>query len=170
MPQSRPTLHSVCGKAASGKSTLAAGLGKEPHTVVISEDDWLAALFAGEMTALQDYVRCSARLQAAMGPHISALLRSGVSVVLDFQANTGARRQWLHSLAQAADAAHTLHFLDVPDELCLARLRARNAGGSHPFTLSEEQFHQLSKHFAVPAPEEGISIVTYPPGTAGSPE
>jgi predicted kinase len=168
MPQSLPTLHSVCGKAASGKSTLTAELGKQAHTVVISEDDWLAALYGDEMTSLQDYVRCSARLQAAMGPHVSAVLRSGVSVVLDFQANTLARRQWLHSLAQAADAAHKLHFLDVPDYICLARLRVRNASGSHPFTLSDEQFHQLSKHFAAPTPEEGISFVTYPPQPAGS--
>lgn len=170
MPQSLPTLHSVCGKAASGKSTLTAELGKEPHTVVISEDDWLAALYSDELATLQDYVRCSARLQAAMAPHVSALLKSGVSVVLDFQANTVARRQWMNRLALAAGAAHRLHYLDVPDETCLARLRARNTGGSHPFTLSDEQFHQLSRHFAAPTPEEGISIVTYPPGDTGAPE
>jgi len=45
----KPTLHLLCGKIASGKSTLSAQLGALPGSVIISEDDWLATLYANEM-------------------------------------------------------------------------------------------------------------------------
>ena len=57
-------LHMLCGKAAAGKSTLAAQLGQNPNTVVIAEDDWLAALFARELDRLSDYTRCMGKLRA----------------------------------------------------------------------------------------------------------
>ena len=85
---SRATLHMLCGKIAAGKSTLTAELTRAPSTVVISEDFWLSRLFGAEMKDVTDYVRCSRRLREAVGPHIRDLLRIGVSVVLDFPANT----------------------------------------------------------------------------------
>ena len=39
-----PTLHMLCGKIASGKSTLAAELGRVEGTVILVEDAWLHAL------------------------------------------------------------------------------------------------------------------------------
>ncbi len=158
-----PTLHLLCGKAASGKSTLTAKLGQAEQTVTIAEDDWLSPLFGDELRTLSDYARCSTKLRAVMGPHVSALLKAGLSVVLDFPANTRANRAWMLGLAEAADVAHQLHYLDVPDEICKARLRARNKSGNHPFTLSDEQFDALSSHFVAPTEEEGLVIVRYQP-------
>jgi predicted kinase len=83
----------LCGKIAAGKSTLADRLAEAPATVLIREDHWNACLFKDKMRTVEDYVRCSRRLRAAMGPHVVALLKAGLSVVLDFQANTVATRQ-----------------------------------------------------------------------------
>ncbi|MEL7012438.1 MAG: ATP-binding protein [Pseudomonadota bacterium] len=148
------TLHLIYGKIASGKSTLAAKLGQEPATIVISEDAWLATLFAGEMTTLNDYVRCMAKLREVMAPHIVSLLQSGLSVVLDFQANTVDSRNWMRRVFEQANAPHILHVLDVPDAVCLKRLETRNAQGDHPFTISAEQFHHISRHVVPPSPAE----------------
>jgi len=161
MPPASPTLHMICGKVASGKSTLCAELGRSPNTVTIAEDDWLAALFGDEMSSLSDYVRCAAKLRAIMGPHVTALLTAGLSVVLDFQANTVESRAWMRGIAESANAAHMLHFLDIPDATCKARLKARNASGEHPFSVTDEQFEQLSKHFVVPSDAEGLTIVRH---------
>ena len=161
MTQTSPKLHLVCGKAASGKSTLTNKLGQAAGTVVIAEDDWLAALYGDEMSSLSDYVRCSAKLRDIMGPHVVSLLKAGLSVVLDFPANTIATRAWMRCIAEGANAVDQLHYLDVPDEVCKARLRARNAGGEHPFRVTDEQFDRLSSHFAVPTPEEGFNIVLH---------
>src|SRR6266516_2744423 len=109
------TLFLFCGKAAAGKSTLARRLATRPTTLLISEDHWTSNLFADELRTIDDYGRLSARLRAAMAPHVVAILRLGISVVLDFQANTGRVRSWMRSLIDEAGVAHELHFLDVPD-------------------------------------------------------
>lgn len=161
MSRNSPTLHMVCGKIASGKSTLTAELGRATATVVISEDEWLKTLFANEMTSLGDYVRCMKKLRQVMAPHVVCLLKAGVSVVLDFQANTVESRNWMRQIFEDGGASHVLHVLDVPDEICLKRLRDRNAQGDHPFAVTEEQFHRVSSHFVAPAPEEEFNVVSH---------
>jgi predicted kinase len=161
MGQSPAILHMMCGKIASGKSTLSAQLAREGAAVVIAEDAWLDVLFADQMQSISDYVRCAAKLREVIGPHVVSLLTAGVSVVLDFQANTVQSRDWMRGLLEQSGAADRLHVLDVPDAVCLARLRARNAQGDHPFAATEEQFWHLSKHFAWPSADEGFEIVVH---------
>ena len=161
MSPTSPTLHLLCGKIASGKSTLTAKLGGVDGTVVIAEDDWLNVLYSHEMPSISDYARCTSQLRRIMGPHIASLLNAGVSVVLDFPANTIETRNWMRGILEQTNAAHRLHVLDVPDEVCLARLHARNAHGDHPFAATEEQFRQFSRHFLAPSPDEGFDIVLH---------
>jgi predicted kinase len=152
------------GKIASSKSTVAATLSAEPGTVRFSKDDWLAALFGPEMVTVADFVRCSARLRAAMGPHVAALLESGLSVVLDFQANTVEARVWMRGILDGTEATHRLHVMTTPDETCLARLRARNSADDHPFAATEAQFHRVSVHFEAPTEAEGFDVVMHGAG------
>ncbi|MFY3625936.1 AAA family ATPase [Achromobacter xylosoxidans] len=160
-PSSTPMLHFLCGKIGAGKSTLAARLASRPDTLLISEDAWLAALYPGEILSVADYGRCAGRLRDAMGGHIAAVVAAGLSVVLDFPANTRASRAWLWQVAQAAGCRHQLHFLDLPDEVCKARLRARNASGTHPFTTSEAQYDAITAYFVAPQDDEGFHIVRH---------
>lgn len=161
MPPKPPSLHILCGKIASGKSTLSARLEAQTGTVLVAEDAWLNALFADELKSLDDYVRCSAKLRDVMGPHVVALLDAGVSVVLDFAANTRGQRRWFKDIAETSGVSPILHFLDVPDDVCLARLRARNASGDHPFALTDAQFHEFTSYFTPPAADEGLTIVRH---------
>lgn len=159
----RPTLHLVCGRIAAGKSTLATTLGGRGGTVVIREDEWLSRLYGEQMNSIQDYVRCTALLRGVVGPHVAALLNAGLSVVLDFQANTVEARSWMRGILDETNAAHVFHLLDVPEEVCLARLKARNEAGEHPFAVTEAQFRQISRHFVPPRPEEGFDVRVYRP-------
>ncbi|MCZ4274129.1 AAA family ATPase [Maritalea porphyrae] len=161
MSSTIPTLHLLCGKIASGKSTLTAELGRTAGTVVIAEDDWLNGLYSEEMSSMSDYMRCMSKFRKVMAPHVVSLLNEGISVVLDFQANTIASRDWMRSILERTKAAHKLHVLDVADEVCIARLHARNAQGDHPFAATEEQFRKISEHFVAPSPEEGFNIVLH---------
>ena len=161
------TLHMVCGKIGSGKSTLARQLAAGPGTVLVSEDSWLAGLYPGEMQSVADYVRCSARLKGLMGAHVQALLSTGVSVVLDFPANTVAQRSWMRGLIQRSGAAHRLHLLDVPEQVCRTRLRLRNGAGTHPFATSDTQFDLISRHFVPPSPTEGFDLLRHAGGPPG---
>ncbi len=155
------TLHLLCGHIAAGKSTLARTLADAPNTVLLSEDWWLARLYGDEIASITDYLRCSARLREAVGPHVVALLAGGVSVVLDFPANTPALRAWMRALIAESGAAHRLHHLDVPPDVCKARLRARNAGGAHEFAASDAEFDRIARHVVPPADAEGFTVIVH---------
>ncbi len=96
-----------------------------------------------------------------MTPHLVALLNAGVSVVLDFPANTRANRDWMRSVIEASSADHRLHYLDVPDALCKSRLHARNQGGEHAFDATDEQFALITRYFEPPQEEEGFHLVRH---------
>lgn len=91
--QSSVTLHFLCGKIASGKSTLAQQLVRGQQAVLLSEDTWLAALYPGQITQLADYIEKSSLLKSALELHLVTLLRQGVTLVLDFPANTPVQRR-----------------------------------------------------------------------------
>lgn len=162
MADPAPTLHLLCGKIAAGKSTLARRLAASAGTVLISEDRWLSRLYPGEIAALDDYVRCSGRLREVMGEHVVALLRAGLSVVLDFPANTLGQRRWMLGLIEAAGAEHVLHYLDLPDAVCKQRLTARNREGAHDFAAGEAEFDMITSHFVPPSADEGFVILRQP--------
>jgi predicted kinase len=151
----------LCGKIGAGKSTLAKALAAREATVLISEDAWLAALFGDRMETGADYVHHAAKLRTILAPHVANLLSAGVSVVLDFPANTVDQRAWMRDLVTETGVDHALHVLDVADDVCLARLHARNAAGEHPFKVTDALFHAFSKAFAPPTLDEGFTIVTH---------
>jgi predicted kinase len=156
-----PTLYLLCGKIAAGKSTLARRLAARPATLLISEDHWTSSLFSGELKTIEDYGRCSARLRAAMAPHLVDILRQGLSIVLDFPANTVSNRNWMRSLIAQAGVAHELHLLDIPDTVCKRRLRERNTGGIHPFQVTEADYDLFTSYFVPPGPGEGFNVVIH---------
>jgi predicted kinase len=158
-----PTLYLLCGKIGAGKSTLASRLAVRPATLLISEDHWTSKLFAGDLKTINDYVRLSARLRAAMGPHVVDILQRGLSVVLDFPANTVTQRDWMRSLIAQAKVGHELHLLDVPDATCKQRLEVRNASGSHPFQVSDADYDLFTSYFVPPAPGEGFNVIVHGP-------
>ena len=158
-----PTLHLLCGKIASGKSTLAKTLATEHAAIVLSEDQWLASLYPGQIQSIADYLRCAQRVCGVLEPLVIDLLACGVNVVLDFPANTLANRQWLLGLAQAAKVPHCLHYLALDDATCRARLHARNARGEHDFAATDAEFDLITRHFSVPSEEEGLVIEVHRP-------
>ncbi len=160
----RPTtLYLICGKIAAGKSTLARQLAAQPATLLVTMDHWMSILFPTENKTIEDFARLSARLRAAMGPHVVDILREDVSVVLDFPANTEKWRSWMRSLITEANVAHELHVLDVPDAICKARLRKRNESGEHQYQVAEATFDLFMSYFAPPAPDEGFNVIIHTP-------
>ncbi|MGC5703017.1 ATP-binding protein [Pseudomonas sp. NFXW11] len=160
-PPSSAMLHLLCGKIASGKSTLAQQLAQAPGTLLICEDQWLAQLYPDLIHSLADYLLHAQRLKNALQPLVIATLRAGTSLVLDFPANTPAQRSWLRALADQAGVAHQLHVLNADEDTCRARLRQRNALGEHPFNTSEEQFELICRYFEMPRAEEGLELIEH---------
>lgn len=159
-----PTLHFICGKLASGKTTLARRIANETGAIIICEDEWLTRLFTGQIKTFRDYLDCSRRLRGLLGGHVQALLRSGVSVAFDFAGNTPQERQWVRSLFDGAGAAHRLHYLSASDDVCKAQLRHRNETrpeGLYWASTTEAEFDEITRYFVAPDPAEGFEVVGY---------
>lgn len=158
-----PTLHFFCGKMAAGKSTLAQTITEETNAILMSEDAWLSTLYPEDINDFNDYLNYSPRLKTIVLPHVQALLRQGVSVVLDFPANTPSQRTWFRKIFEPVDANHLLHFVDVSDERCKQQLRKRSQGKPKgaAFTTDAE-FDAVTKYFRPPTAEENFNLQTYP--------
>jgi predicted kinase len=152
----------LCGKLAAGKSTLARNLAVRENAVLLVQDDFLDALFPGEITDIPGFVKFSSRLKNALTPHVCALLSKGISVVLDFPGNTKPQRAWFRELIERANVEHELHFVDASDALCKSQLRERSAGlavGS-PWTRDSD-FEAVTAYFQPPSEEEKFNVVRH---------
>jgi len=157
------TLHFICGKAGSGKTTLARELGRTLPAVVICEDEWIDTL-GFEIRSLADFVKASSKWRNLMGPLASELLRLGVSLVFDFAGNTVRSREWVRTVFEAADADHVLHVIEATDARCLANIHRRNREkppGVYWGHVTGETFHRVTAYFAPPQPEEGFRILAH---------
>jgi predicted kinase len=160
-----PTLHFLCGKMAAGKTTLARQLSSDCNAVLVCEDIWLEGLYPEEITDFDSYLKYAARLKSVVSPHVEALLKHGISVVLDYPANTLRARAWVRAIFEAAQADHLLHFVDTPNERCLEQLEKRNQekpAGS--IEMSAEQFECITSLFVAPQEHEGFNVRVYRDG------
>jgi predicted kinase len=141
---------------------LREGLARVKNAVLLIQDEFLDALYPGEIRSIQDFVKYSARVRDALSPHIRDLLSRGVSVVLDFPGNTRAQRQWFRELFNGANVEHELHFIDAPDDLCKRQLRRRSEAlpiGSAWTTDAE--FDAITAHFQAPADDEKFNVIRH---------
>lgn len=160
MPQA--TLHFLCGKMAAGKSTLSRALAKKEDAVLLCEDAWLEQLYPVEIVDISSYLKYSKRLREVVSGHVQSILSRGISVVLDFPANTVEQRRWFRTIFEGSNADHVLHFIDASDDLCKVQLKKRNKEESGNVTLSSEDvFDAITKYFQPPRKGEGFKMVTY---------
>jgi predicted kinase len=152
----------LCGKMAAGKSTLARNLAIRENAVLLVQDDFLDALFPGEITDIQAFVQCYSRLKNALTPHVCALLSKGISVLLDFAAATKVQRVWFRELIESTNAAHELHFVDVSDALCKSQLRDRSKGlpAGTPWT-TDADFEAINAYFEPPSEDEKFNVIRH---------
>jgi predicted kinase len=152
----------LCGKMAAGKTTLAKELARDCQAILLVQDEFLTHLYPVEISDIPTFVKYSTRLRESLEGHIHALLSRGISVVLDFPANTTTQRLWFRRLFERAGVEHELHFINVPDGLCKDQLKQRSASlpvGS-PFTTDAE-FDALTSYFRPPARDEGFNVIEH---------
>jgi predicted kinase len=157
------TLIVFCGKMAAGKSTLARELAAREDAVLLIQDEFLAALFPGEIADVPAFLARFARLQAALAPHIRRLLAKGLSVVLDFAGNTRSQRAWFRELVDGTGARLELHYIDASDALCKRQLKQRSAHlPAGTAWTSEAEFDAITAYFQPPADDEAFTVIRHP--------
>lgn len=148
-----------CGKMGSGKSTQAIALADEYDAILLSEDEWLAAVYPEEIKVFADYLKYSARLKPLLKKHVQNLLNSGISVVMDFPGNTPNQRAWFKEIFSEDKIPHKLYYLEASDELCLKQIEQRRKINPNSANFDTEKvFHQVNSYFQPPTEQEGFNI------------
>ena len=153
------TLYFFCGKMGAGKSTYAKKMSNELNAVLLSEDDWLSAIYPEEIKNFDDYIKYSSRLKPLLKEHVRRILNSGVSVVMDFPGNTEKQRAWIKNIFSDDNIPHKLIYLKAEDRLCLKRLEQRRKSSPQRAQFDTEKvFHQVTGYFQAPANDEGFNV------------
>lgn len=156
------TLYFFCGKMASGKSTLAAKLASDKDALMLSEDQILSELYPHEISDLSSYVDRARRVAVTFKPVVEAMLRSGLSVVMDFPANTPGQRAWFRSLLESTGAGHELHHIICDDSRCKRQLaqRARD-NPQRRSTDTVEMFEAINKYYQPVKDDEQFVVIVH---------
>lgn len=153
------TLYFFCGKMGAGKSTHAKKRVAECNGVLLSEDEWLASLYPGQITSFDDYITYSSRMKPLVKELVKQMLTAGSSVVMDFPANTIRQRRWFLTLAEEVSAEHEMIYLDVSDDQCLQQIaKRREEQPERAIFDTEAVFHQVTQYFEEPTAAEALTI------------
>lgn len=155
-------LHLIYGLAGAGKTTVAKQLANQTGAIRFTLDEWMLRLFPELTFGHPDYPERAAVLRELFWELAAPALRSGLDVVLDWNAWSRQRRAWAVTRARTVDAEVLLHRLStsIDDATLAAERRARDpdalahridrAGIEHLATLLEE-----------PDPGEGLIIIEH---------
>ncbi len=153
---SQGTLTFFCGKMGAGKTTKSQELARRSGSILLSEDDWLTAIYPEEINNFNDYVKYSSRLKPLLKTHVQSILNSGISVVLDFPGNTKQQRAWFKEIFSENSNPHKLIYLEADDELCLKQIELRKERQPDRAQFDNEVvFHQVTSYFQIPSENEG---------------
>ncbi|WP_282034288.1 AAA family ATPase [Metabacillus indicus] len=160
------TLYFFCGKMGAGKSTESKRLASDKRAVLLSEDEWLSALYPNQIETFEDYKRFSLQLKPLVKKHVQNILSVGTDVVMDFPANTQKLRKWFLNMAEEVHADHQLIYLNLSDEQCLRQIAQRRKEQPERAAFdTAEVFHHVTSFFEEPAASEGLHVIEFSGGS-----
>ena len=147
---------------ASGKSTLALQIAAEKNALLLCEDQILAGLYPDEIVDVQGYSVRARKVRTVFQPVVEAILNGGLSVVMDFPANTAEQRNWFRKIFEATGVDHELHLIVCDDSLCMKQLaqRARD-NPQRRATDTIEMFEAISQYYQPVASDERFVVVEH---------
>jgi predicted kinase len=148
------TLHLMVGLPCSGKSTLARKLERELPALRLTPDEWHIQLFGQDADDPEHDAR-HARIEAMLWPIARRALELGSDVILDYGLWARDEREDYRARAAELGARSEVHFLDVPGDELLRRLRERNSLASQEsFRISEGSMGPWMALFQRPGEDE----------------
>jgi predicted kinase len=144
----------MVGLPCSGKTTLARKLENELPALRLTVDVWQIALFGQDANEPEHDWRHS-RIEALLWSVASRALQLGTHVVLDFGFWAREEREDYRRRAKQLGASSEIHYLAVPHDELLRRLRKRNSRPSpESFLISEEAMKPWIESFQKPGGDE----------------
>lgn len=156
------TLYFFCGKMGAGKSTKSKQIAIDKHAVLLSEDEWLSALYPNQINSFKDFLKFSAQIKPLVRKHVQNILSVGTNVVMDFPANTKKQRKWFLDMVFDVQASHQLIYLNLSNEQCLRQItQRRNEQPERADFDTEAMFAYVTNFFEAPEASEGLNILEF---------
>ena len=147
------TLYLMCGLPGAGKTTRAKAIVEATGALHLCADEWVTGLGL----SLVDF-ESRIRLQEVLLAHAGKLLRSGVSVVIEFGSWHRRERDRIRQVAADAGAKTELHFLDAPVDELVRRVRQRGGAEAELLRAVVMRDHE---RFEKPSREESALFDRY---------
>ena len=144
----------LAGNIGSGKTTLAQKLEHELPALRLNLDEWHIRLFGQDAEEPEHDAR-HRLIEALLWKIAGRALELGTNVILDYGLWAREEREDYRLRAKQLGAGSEVHYLDVPEDELLRRLKNRNSQPSEDsFLISEEAMKPWIAFFQKPAPEE----------------
>jgi predicted kinase len=153
----------MCGLPCAGKTTRARELECAHGAVRLTPDEWLTRLL-GPGVPLNVLDASRDPIESLLWDLAERLLALGVDVVVDFGVWSRSERELFRARAARVGARSELHYLDVPEDVLVARLAGRNAQlPPGTFHIDEARLRAWTQTFEPPTDDE---LRPYEPGAA----
>ena len=144
----------MVGLPCSGKTTLAQKLEYEQSALRLTPDEWQVCLFGQDAEEPEHDARHTL-IEMMLWKVASRALELGTNVILDFGFWAREEREDYRARAKNLGASSEVHFLDVPADELMRRLKARNSQSSPAsFYIPEEMMKPWIVFFQRPTPDE----------------
>jgi predicted kinase len=144
----------MIGLPCSGKTTLAQKLEHELPALRLNLDEWHIRLF-GQDTEEPEHDARHSLIEAQLWNIARRALELGMNVILDYGLWAQEEREEYRWRAKQLGASSEVHYLDVPEDELLRRLKKRNLHPSQEsFIISEEAMKPWIAFFQKPTPDE----------------
>lgn len=147
------TLLLTVGLPGAGKTTAARRVEVERPALRLTADEWLLRLQDGSLEHPSAQAR--AAVEALQWDVALRVLRLGCDVVLDWGLWSRQERDAVRGSALAAGADVVLLYDEVPYQVLVRRLSARD-GSDRTFPVSEAQLAEYAELFEPPGPDEPV--------------
>lgn len=145
------TIHLLCGKVCSGKSTFAKMLHQKNNGVILSCDDLMLSIFDEHLGDNHDTVanRCKEYLYKLA----TNIATSGIDVILDFGFWSKLERSTIKNRFNSLKIPTTLHYIYIDDYTLEQHISKRNSEHTRYF-IDENILKKCNNLFEPPTPEE----------------
>jgi predicted kinase len=122
----KPTIHLLCGRIGSGKTTFAKKLEREIAAIRFTHDEWMVRLY-GPNPPEERFGEYWVRIERLIWETAEAFVRTGSDVILDFGFWTRESRDMARDRALVAGAEAKLYKMFCPRPIALERTLKRSA-------------------------------------------
>jgi predicted kinase len=153
------TLHVIYGPSGAGKTTYAHAFARREKAVAFILDDWMARLFAADMSQPIEYewmIERVGRCEAQIWSTAAGVLAAGTAVILDIGLMRKADRTRIREIAEAAELPLQWHFVTAHPDVRRARVADRNVvrGENFAIEVTPEHFEFIEGVFEAPDADE----------------